>query len=80
MYLNASPLRPVVGQLRYVGHEAMQRPDGSYAYRLRAKLAAGEQVPRVGLRGTAKISGEFVPLGYWVLRKPLASIRQFLGI
>lgn len=80
LYLNASPLRPVDGQLRYVGHEAIQRPDGSYAYRLRAKLAPGEHAPRVGLRGTAKISGQYVPLVYWVLRKPLGSIRQFLGV
>lgn len=80
LYLNASPLSPVDGQLRYVGHEAIPRPDGSYAYRLRAKLAPGEHAPRVGLRGTAKISGQYVPLVYWVLRKPLGSIRQFLGV
>jgi hypothetical protein len=80
LYLNASPLSPVGGQLRYVGHEAIQRPDGSYAYRLRAKLVPGEHAPRVGLRGTAKVSGQYVPLVYWVLRKPLGSIRQLLGI
>jgi len=80
LYLNASPLSPVGGQLRYVGHEAIQRPDGSYAYRLRAKLVLGEHAPRVGLRGTAKVSGQYVPLVYWVLRKPLGSIRQLLGI
>jgi multidrug resistance efflux pump len=80
LYLNASPLSPVGGHLRYVGHETIQRPDGSYAYRLRAKLVPGEHAPRVGLRGTAKVSGQYVPLVYWVLRKPLGSIRQLLGI
>ncbi len=80
LYLNATPLHPVSGQLRYVGHEALQRPDGSYAFRLRAKLPAGELARRVGLRGTAKISGEFVPLVYWVLRKPVGTVRQLVGI
>lgn len=80
LYLNAKPFSPVSGYMRYVGHEPMARPDGSYAYRLRASLPAGEVGPRVGLKGTAKISGQYVPLSYWVLRKPLAVVRQFLGI
>ncbi|MGI9142277.1 MAG: HlyD family secretion protein, partial [Fluviibacter sp.] len=80
LYLNATPLSPVDGHSRFIGHEALQRPDGSYAYRLRATLDAGETAPHVGLKGTAKISGEFVPLVYWVFRKPLGTVRQFLGI
>ena len=80
LYLNASPLRPVDGKLRYVGHEAQQRPDGSYAYRVRARLTDTWDVPRVGLRGTAKVSGQFVPLAYWVLRKPIGHVRQLLGV
>lgn len=80
LYLNASPLSPVDGTLRYFGHEAIQRPDGSYAYRLRATLDAGESGRRVGLKGTVRVSGQFVPLSYWVFRKPLAWLRQFLGV
>lgn len=80
LYLNAKPFSPVSGQMRYVGHEPMARPDGSYAYRLRASLPEGEKGPRVGLKGTAKINGQFVPFSYWVLRKPLAMARQYLGI
>lgn len=80
LYLNATPLSPIDGHLRFIGHEALQRPDGTYAYRLRAMLNPGERAPHIGLKGTAKISGEFVPLVYWVLRKPLGTVRQFLGI
>lgn len=80
LYLNATPLSPESGHLRFIGHEALQRPDGSYAYRLRATIDAGSATPHVGLKGTAKISGEFVPLVYWVLRKPLGTARQFLGV
>lgn len=80
LYLNAMPFSPVSGNLRYEGHEPIQRPDGGYAYRVRASLAPGEKGPRVGLKGTAKVHGQFVPFSYWVLRRPLSSLRQFLGI
>jgi biotin carboxyl carrier protein len=81
LYLNSAPLTPVQAQMRYLAHDAVIRPDGSYAYRLRATLqsdSAGEN-PRVGLKGTARVSGRYVPAIYWVLRRPLASIRPFLG-
>jgi hypothetical protein len=80
LYLNAMPFSPVTGYLRYEGHEPIQRPDGGYAYRVRASLGPDDRGPRVGLKGTAKVHGQFVPLSYWVLRRPLATLRQFLGI
>ncbi len=78
LYLNASPLDPVPGTLRYVAHEAVQRPDGTYAYRVRAQLS-GNTVHRVGLKGTMRIQGEWTPLIYWALRRPLASLRATIG-
>ncbi len=79
LYLNASPLSPVSARLRYMAHDAVQRPDGSYAYRVRATLAEGTE-HRVGLKGTAKLEGGWVPLAYWMLRRPLASVRATLGV
>ena len=35
---------------------------------------------RVGLKGTARLEGEQVPLAYWVLRRPLAIARQYLAL
>lgn len=78
LYLNASPLSPVSARLRYMAHDAVQRPDGSYAYRVRAALEAPTG-HRVGLKGTAKLHGRWVPLAYWVLRRPLATLRGALG-
>lgn len=78
LYLNASPLDPVQANLRYLAHDAVQRPDGSYAYRLRATLAE-PTAHRVGLKGNAKLRGRWVPLAYWMLRRPLASIRTTIG-
>ncbi|HEX7639592.1 MAG TPA: HlyD family efflux transporter periplasmic adaptor subunit, partial [Burkholderiaceae bacterium] len=79
LYLAADPLTPLSARVRYVAHDAVPRPDGSYAYRVRAVLD-GRVDARVGLKGTAQLSGERVPLAYWVLRRPLATIRQALGV
>lgn len=78
LYLSASPLSPANGQLRYMSHEAVKRPDGSYAYRLRARLSETTD-HRVGLKGTVRIHGRWVPMIYWALRRPWASIRTFIG-
>ena len=81
LYLNADPLQPVDAHLRYVAHEAVERPDGQYAYRVRALLndPPGERI-RVGLKGTAKLEGESVSIAYWIVRRPLAAARAWLGI
>jgi multidrug efflux pump subunit AcrA (membrane-fusion protein) len=79
LYLASSPLTPISARVRYVAHDAAPRPDGTYAYRIRARLD-GQTNLRVGLKGTAKIDGDKVTLIYWVLRRPLATIRQVLGL
>lgn len=78
LYLSASPLSPVIAEVRYVSYDAMQRPDGSYAYRVRAKLAEPTS-HRIGMKGTARVNGHWAPLAYWLLRRPVAFIRQTLG-
>ena len=78
LFLNASPLDSVKATVRYASHDAVQRPDGSFAYRVRATLT-GKTTHRVGLKGTAKLSGEWVTIGYWISRRPIAAIRQALG-
>ncbi len=78
LYLSASPLSPVSARLRYVAHDAVQRPDGGFAYRVRATLT-GKTEHRVGLKGTAKLQGGWAPLAYWVLRRPWATVRATLG-
>jgi hypothetical protein len=66
--------------LRYLAHEAQQLPDGHFAYRLRAAIPSREALHRVGLKGTAKITGDWVPAVYWILRKPIAALRNFVGL
>lgn len=80
VHLNASPFTPVRAWIRSIGHEAIQRPDGSYAYRVRASLDDNAEIPRIGMRGTARLSGQRVTLAYWVFRKPMIAVRQFIGL
>lgn len=79
LYLAASPLASLSARVRYMAHDSVLRPDGTYAYRLRARLESGTD-QRVGLKGTAKVHGGWVPLAYWMLRRPLATVRQTLGV
>lgn len=79
LYLHASPLQPVSAKVRYISHDAVVRPDGQYAYRVRATLTETTSY-RVGMKGSAKLSAGWVPLSYWMLRRPLAAIRTTLGI
>jgi hypothetical protein len=65
--------------MRYLAHDAVQRPDGVYAYRLRATLTETTQ-HRVGLKGTVRVQGPWVPLVYGLLRRPLAAVRSYLGV
>lgn len=78
-YLSASPTESISATVRYMAHEAQRRPDGQQAYRVRATLDAATP-QRIGQKGTARLEGEEVKLGYWVLRRPLAAVREFLGL
>lgn len=78
LYLSASPMSPVEASVRYMSHDSVQRADGNFAYRIRAKLNATSQ-HRVGLKGTAKVYGDWVPLVFWMLRRPIATVRAYLG-
>jgi hypothetical protein len=79
LYLAANPLSATRARVRYVAYRAQLRPDGTYAYRVRATLASAS-TERVGSKGTAKLYGHLVPFAYWALRRPWAVIRQRIGM
>ena len=80
LFLNADPLAPVSASLLYVAFEAIPQPDGTLGHRVRAALDPGQDMPRLGLKGTARLDGHRVPLIYWLLRRPLAVVRAFVGV
>jgi Biotin-lipoyl like/HlyD family secretion protein len=81
LFLHTQPLKPLVAQLLQTSYHVVPSPDGIAAYRLRAGFdaAPGAAPPRIGLRGTARVSGDWAMLGYYVLRRPLAALREWTG-
>lgn len=79
-FLNITPNRPLKASLRQASYEAVVTADGILAFKLKATLAPDSPPPRIGLRGTAKIYGEQVSVFYYLMRKPLITLRQFIGI
>ena len=79
LYLTNAPQFSYHGQLTYAAYKAEVMPDGVVAYKLKADFAPDETPPRLGLTGTAKIHGGWAPLVYYVLRRPLAAARQWVG-
>ena len=80
LLLHVDPLSPLEAKIQRSSYEATLAPDGTLAYVIRAQLTPGQGLPRIGLRGTAKIYAGQVTLAYYLLRKPLAFMRRSLGI
>jgi len=78
-FLNVAPERSTSAVLRYASYEATPSPDDVLSYRLKASFGDGQPLPRIGLKGTAKIYGQRVSLFYFLMRRPLAAVRQVVG-
>jgi multidrug efflux pump subunit AcrA (membrane-fusion protein) len=79
LFLTVDPLAPLQGHVIEAGYQALPSPQGVASYRLRAALDAQTESARIGLQGTAKLYGEQVSLGYYLLRRPLAALREWTG-
>ena len=79
LFLHTKPLDPLPGVLIQTSYQALLSPDGVSAYRLRGQFAPEAGMPRIGLRGTARVSGEWATLGYYLLRRPIAALREWTG-
>lgn len=80
LFLHTEPLSPRSGSLIESSYQVSLSPDGVAAYRLRAEFSSADNLPRIGLRGTARLSGEWVPLAYYLFRRPLAAVREWTGL
>jgi HlyD family secretion protein/Biotin-lipoyl like len=80
LFLNISPEHLIDARLRYASYEATVGPDGALSYRLKATITDPGAPPRIGLKGTAKIYGRRVSLFYFLMRRPLAVLRQMAGL
>ncbi|MFZ3183340.1 MAG: HlyD family efflux transporter periplasmic adaptor subunit [Pseudomonas sp.] len=78
LFLDSDPLHRHSAGLQRLAYEAQTVAGGQLAYRLDAEF--DQAPPRIGLRGTAKLYGERGPLALYLLRRPLAALRQTVGL
>lgn len=82
LFLTVKPLSPMSAVITESSYQVTLSPDGVPSYRIRAKFIDVDEdsQARIGLRGTAKIYGDRVFLIYYLLRRPLATIREWTGL
>jgi hypothetical protein len=77
---NVNPDQPSRGRLTYTGYGTTPGADGVLSYVFRAHLDDARDGLRLGLKGTAKVFGPRRPFLLWVLRRPLAVVREWLSL
>lgn len=80
LFLSTQPLRPIAATLEQTSYQASMSPENVSSYRLKGKFNDATNLPRIGLRGTTRISGEWSTLGYYLFRRPIAAAREWSGL
>jgi len=80
LFLSAYPLRPLRGRILETSYQARASDDNVVSYRLLASVEGIPEHARLGLHGTAKVYGDRVVLGYYLLRRPIAALRGWSGL
>ncbi|WP_028998773.1 efflux RND transporter periplasmic adaptor subunit [Azohydromonas australica] len=79
LFLSVAPLAPMAARLDMASYQAVEAPNGVASYLLRGTIEQPTAQARIGLRGTARVSGDWTVLGYLMLRRPLAAAREWCG-
>jgi len=81
VFLDSDPLHPVNAHLIRADYRAKRTDTDTLAFRLVAQSNDGKQKGvRLGVRGTAQVYSDNVPLAYYLFRRPLGVLRQWLGL
>ena len=79
LFLHTDPLHPIEAKLQQTSYQASMSPENVSSYRLKGAFNSKNSLPRIGLRGTARISGEWSVLGYYLFRRPISATREWFG-
>jgi len=80
VFLDAEPLETRAATVIHASYHAEVLPGNVLAYRVTAQLNDPHPDVRIGWQGTAKIYNEKVSLFFLLFRRPLATLRQFIGL
>jgi multidrug efflux pump subunit AcrA (membrane-fusion protein) len=78
LFLDGEPLEKITAAVTRTSYRPIVSPEQQMIYRIYAEFE-DQTARRIGLRGTARVSGNSVPLFYYFLRRPLSSLRQRVG-
>jgi hypothetical protein len=78
--LDHDPRSSRPARLRFLASHSQVGRDGKPYFRAEADWVNPEARVKMGLQGTAVLYGQRVSLAYWLLRRPLATIRKYVGI
>lgn len=83
LFLDASPLNPIEAKIVRSSYDASNSESGILVFSLYAQLLEHDAKQRfnlqIGLRGTAQLFSNKVPLWFFLFRKPLSYVRQMTG-
>lgn len=80
VFLDAAPMHPFEARLLRADYRARPHDKQGLAFRLVAETTEPTDRPfRLGARGTAKVMSGTVPLGFYLFRRPIAALRQWIG-
>ena len=79
VFLDIAPLKPLTAEVSLAHYTAAPTAAGILAYPVYAAFSAGSEATRIGLQGSARVYGERVSLFFFLFRRPISALRQFLG-
>jgi hypothetical protein len=80
VFLDIDPLKSIEAKITHASYNAYLTPSDVLAYRVDASIAETDIEVRIGLQGSAKIYGSKVSLFFYLFRRPISALRQFVGI
>ncbi len=80
LFLDSNPLKPVNAAFKSAGYQSQYARNQQLAFPVRAAIEDTNTNLRIGQRGTAQIRAQKVSLAYFLFRRPLAALRQKVGM
>lgn len=80
-FLDNDPLNSWDGKIKHISYKPELNEQNILSYRITANFDSldSENLPTIGLRGTAKIYSNEVTLFFYLFKKPITSLRQLIG-
>ncbi len=79
MFLDGDPLQVIPASITQTSYRPSLTADRQLAFKVHASFEEKRR-RRIGVRGVARLDGGDVPLWFYLLRRPIATVRQRFGL